>query len=453
MAEIFVSYARNDVERVRPLVETLEARGFSVWWDTRIGLGSSFGREIEQQLEAASAVIVVWSESSVDSDWVREEADEGLRREILLPVRIDGCRIPLGFRRAQTADLIGWPASDDALAPIITRLTQLVGARGALEPAGDDSTPSTEMVIAVLAFANRSNDPDIEFLCEGIAEELMNVLFKLPGLRVSSATDTFRYKGKDVGITDIGRQLGAEIVLEGSVQKAQGRLAVSARLVKVADGHTLWSYRIIRKGDDIFSIQAEIAREAVDGLRAGLGLYRSPEALVVGFARTGDRNAFAELVQRRQSWIRNLMRRCCGDPTLADDLAQQVFLQAWRKISHLRQPDRFGPWLKRLAINLWLQHLRANDALRDAAEYDEATQAPQDATSVAMDLDHALATLSKPERLCVVLSYREGMTHAEIAEAVDVPLGTVKSHIRRGTQHLRQLLSAYRETSQAEESP
>ena len=97
----------------------------------------------------------------------------------------------------------------------------------------------------------------------------------------------------------------------------------------------------------------------------------SPEALVVGLARTGDRDAFAELVQRRQSWIRNLMRRCCGDASLADDLAQQAFLQAWRKIRHLQQPGSFGVWLKRLAINVWLQHLRKNDALQDAQYVDE----------------------------------------------------------------------------------
>jgi len=141
------------------------------------------------------------------------------------------------------------------------------------------------------------------------------------------------------------------------------------------------------------------------------------------------------------------MRRCCGDITLADDLAQQVFLQAWRKISHLRQPNRFGAWLKRLAITVWLQHLRASDVLRDADEHDETILAQQDTTSVTMDLDFALATLSNSVRLCVVLSYHEGMTHGEIAELTDLPLGTVKSNIRRGTQRLQQLLSAYRDTS------
>jgi RNA polymerase sigma-70 factor (ECF subfamily) len=179
---------------------------------------------------------------------------------------------------------------------------------------------------------------------------------------------------------------------------------------------------------------------------------KSPEPLVVAVARTGDSSAFAELVRRRQSWIRNLMRRCCGDITLADDLAQQVFLQAWRKIHQLREPNRFGAWLKRLAITVWLQHLRVNDVLRHAEEHDETQTSRRDRTSLAIDLDRALRALSDPVRLCVVLSYREGMTHREIAELTDLPLGTVKSHIRRGTRRLQQLLSAYSATTHAEES-
>lgn len=179
---------------------------------------------------------------------------------------------------------------------------------------------------------------------------------------------------------------------------------------------------------------------------------KSRESLLVRLARTGDRHAFAELVQRRQIWIRNLMRRCCGDVTLADDLAQQVFLQAWKTVAQLQRPDRFAAWLKRMAINVWLQHLRRNDPLANADEYDEITQAKQDATGVAMDLDRALAVLSEQVRLCIVLSYHERMTHGEIAELTGLPLGTVKSHIRRGTQRLQQLLSAYIDAPAAEET-
>ncbi len=175
----------------------------------------------------------------------------------------------------------------------------------------------------------------------------------------------------------------------------------------------------------------------------------SPEALVVGLARTGNRDAFAELVRRRQSWIRNLMLRCCGDTTLADDLAQKAFLQAWRKIAQLRQPRTFGAWLKRLAVNTWLQHLRRNDALSHTGEQDHDIRA--DTSGMSIDLDRALAMLPNDVRLCIVLSYHEGMTHPEIAALTRLPQGTVKSHIRRGTQRLQQLLSAYGNTPHAEE--
>lgn len=178
--------------------------------------------------------------------------------------------------------------------------------------------------------------------------------------------------------------------------------------------------------------------------------WANAQVLIVALARTGDRKAFAELVKRRQSWVRNLMRRACGDPTLADDLAQQVFLRAWRNIRRLRHAQRFDAWLRRLAINTWLEHLRRHDALRGADELDDAEPAPLPASGAAIDLDRALATLSEPTRLCIVLSYHEGMTHEEIAEHAGLALGTVKSHIRRGTQRLQRILSDYRHASSAE---
>lgn len=174
--------------------------------------------------------------------------------------------------------------------------------------------------------------------------------------------------------------------------------------------------------------------------------------LLVGLARNGDRNAFQELVRRRQGWIRNLMRRCCHDITLADDLAQQVFMQAWRTIRHLQQPGSFASWLKRLAINTWLQHRRKSDPLKHADEPDEARTARKDAIGVALDLDRALATLPDNVRLCIVLSYHEGMTHPEIATFTGLPLGTVKSHIRRGTERLQEELSAYNDNRRMEDS-
>ena len=177
-----------------------------------------------------------------------------------------------------------------------------------------------------------------------------------------------------------------------------------------------------------------------------------PEALIVSLARDGNRDAFEELLRRRQSSIRNLMRRCCRDTILADDLAQQVFLKLWLNIRSLRRVDAFGGWLKQLAVSVWLQHLRKHDALRGADELADDVRPQHDASGESMDLGSALATLTESVRLCIVLFYQEGMSHRQIAKATELPLGTVKSHINRGTQRLQQVLSAYRDDSIAEES-
>lgn len=167
--------------------------------------------------------------------------------------------------------------------------------------------------------------------------------------------------------------------------------------------------------------------------------------MLVGLARTGNRDAFAELVNRRQTWIRNLMRRCCRDATLADDLSQQVFMQAWHTVHQLHDAKRFAAWLKRLAINTWLQHKRRNDPLRGADEHSDADSSREQTPAIAMDLDRALATLTDDVQLCIILGYHERMTHPEIAEFTGIPLGTVKSHIRRGTKKLQEELAAYLE--------
>ncbi|HVH82703.1 MAG TPA: sigma-70 family RNA polymerase sigma factor [Steroidobacteraceae bacterium] len=174
-------------------------------------------------------------------------------------------------------------------------------------------------------------------------------------------------------------------------------------------------------------------------------LGEAAEAVVVALAMGGDRSAFCELVWRRQSWLRNLLRRLCRDPALADDLAQQVFLKAWRSLSQLKAPGAFGGWLRRLAVNTWLAEVRARTPADLAQQPEElsAATAFMPAAAEQLDLDRALAKLTHTERLCVVLAYSEGMSHGEISAVTSLPLGTVKSHVRRGAQRLRVLLDAY----------
>jgi RNA polymerase sigma-70 factor, ECF subfamily len=175
---------------------------------------------------------------------------------------------------------------------------------------------------------------------------------------------------------------------------------------------------------------------------------------VVALAMSGDAAAFSELVRRRQGALRSLLRRLSRDPALADDLAQQAFVKAWRALPKLRSVGAFGAWLRRLAVNTWLEHLRAAApvGVPMSAEELAALVHTHDCPAEQLDLDRALGQLAADERLCVVLAYNEGMSHSEISAMTALPLGTVKSHVRRGSERLRTLLEAYassRETSRA----
>jgi RNA polymerase sigma factor (sigma-70 family) len=173
-------------------------------------------------------------------------------------------------------------------------------------------------------------------------------------------------------------------------------------------------------------------------------LVGADELSVVICAMAGDDDAYGELVRRRQNSIRQLFRRLCRDWALADDLAQQTFLQAWRTIGTLKAPAAFSGWLRRLAINTWLQRIRAEKPLISTTDLDELPDEAEPPTlNEQLDLDGALATLPPDVRLCITLAYAERMSHREICEAIGLPLGTVKSHITRGAARLRGLLGAY----------
>jgi hypothetical protein len=108
MSDVFISYSRSDRSIAEAIAKLLEGSGVSVWWDRDIPIGKSFDSEIEQQLQVAHCVVVLWSGTSVNSEWVKNEATEGLDKGRLVPALIENVRIPLAFRRIQTSDLRDW---------------------------------------------------------------------------------------------------------------------------------------------------------------------------------------------------------------------------------------------------------------------------------------------------------------------------------------------------------
>lgn len=141
-------------------------------------------------------------------------------------------------------------------------------------------TPAGISAVAVLPFVDMSPDRDQDYLCEGLAEELINALTHVDGLRVAARTASFQFRSSGADVREIGRQLGVATLLEGSVRKADDRLRVTVQLVEVASGYHRWSQRFDRKLDDVFAIQDEIAESVATSLRGSVLSHREKQALV-----------------------------------------------------------------------------------------------------------------------------------------------------------------------------
>ncbi len=286
MADIFVSYARVDRAQVAPLVAALEARGWSVWWDPEIVPGQEFDRQIARELDAAKAVIVVWTPASVDSRWVRGEAREAADRGVLVPVRFGKARLPIDARAMHTTDLDDW--NQDPQSEVFRQLSRAIGsllgatAAGMAGPpsaaaAGSSMSPVPEAMrdrrsvsICVLPFANMSKDDEQEYFADGISEDIITDLSKVSALAVISRNSAFAFKGKHVDLRQVARQLDVTHVLEGSVRKSGNRVRITAQLIDAARDSHVWAERYDRDLSDIFALQDEISQSIVSALKLKL---------------------------------------------------------------------------------------------------------------------------------------------------------------------------------------
>lgn len=203
------------------------------------------------------------------------ERTESLIHSILNdePTRISSVRsgLPRGVERILSRALAKSPrARYEKMTELISDLQQLraeidSGERTIRRPAEKKRTS-----VAVLPFVNMSADPEQQYFCDGIAEELLIALSEVPELHVASRTSAFQFKGSSMDIRDIGEKLNVSTVLEGSVRKAGDRVRVTAQLINIEDGYRLWSDRYDREISDIFAIQDEIARNIAQALEVTL---------------------------------------------------------------------------------------------------------------------------------------------------------------------------------------
>lgn len=177
---------------------------------------------------------------------------------------------------------------------------------------------------------------------------------------------------------------------------------------------------------------------------------RIDRALVTRALCQEDRQAFDQLVRRHQGTVRAQLRQLCGaDTAWADDLAQETFLQAWRKLGLFRGEARFSTWLYRIAHHCFLQARRRRGA-EPAAEIDDDAEiahpmggVQDDGKGLRVDLHHAIGRLPEGERVVLLYHAHLGLSHEETAQVTGLPLGTVKTHALRGKARLRAWLDAY----------
>ena len=291
LPDIFLSYGHGDEATARRFAESFEREGFSVWWDASLRSGDAFDATIEAALRSAKAVVVLWSAISVQSRWVRAEATLAERNKTLMPVMIGHCDRPIMFELMHTADLSHWNGdpNDPVWQTYLSGLHRLVEAGGRSPdstaenrrpiPRDKDSASAISSEqrlpsIAVLPFANLSGDKEHEYFSDGLAEEIINALAKLPGLKVIARTSAFAFKGQNSDIRRIAETLGVANILEGSVRRSGNRIRVTAQLITATDGTHLWSERYDRELADVFAVQDEISAAISKALEVRL----SPQA-------------------------------------------------------------------------------------------------------------------------------------------------------------------------------
>ena len=248
-----------------------------MWWDPEIAPGREFDDEIDGELQAAKAVLVVWTPISVSSRWVRGEARDAAERGILVPVRFDRARLPIDVRAIHTTDLDDWhedstaPCALECLHALAATIERANGAASAKTGKAPATPAEPERIsICVLPFVNMSGDSDNEYFSDGISEEILNLLTKLPQLKVSSRTSSFAFKGKDINIPMVAKELGVSKVLEGSVRRAGDRVRITAQLIETESDSHLWSETYSRELKDVFAIQDDISRSIADALKVAL---------------------------------------------------------------------------------------------------------------------------------------------------------------------------------------
>jgi TolB-like protein len=444
MSDVFISYKAEDRRRVKPLVEALQADGFSVWWDEQIGGGAAWRHAIETELNAAKCVIVVWSNRSVgpEGTFVQDEATRAQQRRVYVPLLIDKVHLPLGFGEMQALPLTGWNGdrSDARYQAVLAAVRRNLGGKAAGKPrkrpsplphahvdrravlAGGavaavavagvggwalrPSSASASGSIAVLPFANLSGDPAQAYFSDGVAEEIRSALSRVAGLKVVGSTSSEAVRSDDAQTA--AKKLGVANILTGSVRQSPSTIRINAELIDGHSGIDRWSQDYDRSPGDSIRIQTDIAANVADALRIQLG-----EAAKAILTYGGTQNAAAQKLYLQ------------ADPGHVDESAEGL----QRATRDLDQAIRLDPnyaqaYARKTRTLAFYTAVYSNDSSEMKRMLGEAEAAAKQAVALAPNLPEGHEALSFVFRQ--QLRLKDSLREARIS--VGLPGATPSTH-------------------------
>jgi TolB-like protein/tetratricopeptide (TPR) repeat protein len=339
-ARVFISYASHDADAAQKVCLALEAAGLPCWMAPRdVKPGSVYADAIVRAINDAKAVVLVLSTSAMVSSHVGREVERAAsKRKPIISFRLDtavlSAELEYFLSNSQWIEVpkLGMPAALSRLkaavsqgsAPLAQAVPRRAGGSGKRTAAAilaalgivavlgwqywsssRRAAPPAKVVmadksIAVLPFVDMSEKKDQEYFGDGMAEELIDLLTKIPELRVPARTSSFYFKGRQATVAEIAKALSVSAVLEGSVRKSGNHLRVTAQLVRADNGYHLWSETYDRQLDDIFKVQDEIAGAVVKALKVSLLGGQTPRA-----TPTTNTEAYTLYLQGRSFWQRH----------------------------------------------------------------------------------------------------------------------------------------------------
>jgi TolB-like protein/tetratricopeptide (TPR) repeat protein len=418
---VFVSYAHEDRPRAQAVITVLERAGFQVWWDSLIVAGTPFASTTEQALEAASAVVVLWSRDSIASHWVRDEATVGRDRARLVPASLDGSEPPIGFRQYLFIDLSKWRGKADA--PEIQAVVQAVQAAVDSKPPPDPRLPSAAEArgrmrrrlligggslalatagsvwfarrrgligapevdangVAVLPFTNLSGDPGQAYFSDGLSAEVRSALARNNRLRVIAQVSCDSFRDAKASAVTIAQTLGVAHLLDGNVRLSGKTFRIAAELIDGRTGFSQWAQTFDRTIEDIFAVQSEIAGSVVSALTTQMaratGSTEPPEVRSGG---TTNVAAFDAYLRGRASY--NLSEGESSDRQALAEFDAAIAADPKFAAAHAAR--------SRTLLVIANQYA---DVAHAPAMYDAAVEAAETARALAPDLADAESTLA-----------------------------------------------------------